>query len=80
MARDDEAHVIDVLTLDELLHQLAALNPRHAKVVELRFFGGMGIEETAEVLSVSPATVKNDWRAARAWLLSRLESGESEKS
>ena len=51
-----------------------------ARVVELRYFGGLTVEEAAMVLKVSEATVARDWRAARAWLLSRLESGESEKS
>ena len=80
LAQEDGDRAIDVLVLDDLLEQLAALNERHARVVELRFFGGLGIKETAEVLGVSPATVKNDWRAARAWLMSRLGPEESDDS
>ena len=63
---------VDVVALDDLLQHLASLNERHARVVELRCFGGLGVKETAEVLGVSPATVKNDWRTARAWLMSQL--------
>jgi RNA polymerase sigma factor (sigma-70 family) len=48
------------------------LNPRHARVVECRYFGGMSVEETAEALDVSPRTVKSDWAFARAWLYTRL--------
>ncbi len=59
---------IDVLSLDLALAELAKLNARQAKVVELRFFGGMSIEETADALGVSVGTVKGDWRFARAWL------------
>jgi RNA polymerase sigma factor (TIGR02999 family) len=54
--------------LDTALEDLARLEPRHARIVELRFFGGLTIEETAEVVGVSPATVKRDWILARAWL------------
>jgi RNA polymerase sigma factor (TIGR02999 family) len=67
-----EPSPVDLVALDDLLEQLAELNQRHARVIELRFFAGMGIDETAHVLGVSPGTVKNDWRAARAWLMSRL--------
>ena len=63
---------LDVLALDDLLRQLGQLNERHARVVELRYFGGLGVRETAQVLGVSPATVKNDWRTARAWLMGQL--------
>lgn len=61
-----------MVALDEALTVLAELDPRHSRVVELRFFGGLGIEETAEVLQVSPATVRRDWSLARAWLHSEL--------
>jgi RNA polymerase sigma factor (TIGR02999 family) len=57
-----------LLALDEALDRLAALNPRAARVVECRFFGGMSIEETAEALATSPATVKREWAVARAYL------------
>jgi RNA polymerase sigma factor (TIGR02999 family) len=68
----------DVLALDEALRRLARLNDRQAQVVELRFFGGLSVEETAQFLGVSAPTVKNDWRAARAWLLRELRPGEGE--
>jgi RNA polymerase sigma factor (TIGR02999 family) len=58
----------DVLALDEALERLTAMNERHARIVECRFFGGMSVEETAEALEISPATVKRDWALARAWL------------
>jgi RNA polymerase sigma-70 factor (ECF subfamily) len=63
---------LDVLALDEALVALAALDARQARVVELRFFGGLTIEEAAEALDVSRATVENDWTFARAWLRRRL--------
>jgi RNA polymerase sigma-70 factor, ECF subfamily len=66
------ASSLDLLSLDEQLEQLEKLHPRHRQVIELRFFGGLSVEETARVLGVSPETVKLDWRAARAWLQSRL--------
>lgn len=58
----------EVLRVHEALEQLAVIDPRQARVVELRFFGGLTIEETGEVLGVSPATAKRDWALARAWL------------
>ena len=58
----------DLLALDEALNRLASVNERYARVVECRFFGGMSVEETAEALGASPATVKRDWTVARAWL------------
>jgi RNA polymerase sigma-70 factor (ECF subfamily) len=61
--------------LDAALEDLAKLDPRQARVVELRFFGGLSIEETAEVLGVSTATVKRDWLVARAWLHRELRGG-----
>jgi RNA polymerase sigma factor (TIGR02999 family) len=63
---------IDVLAVDEALKQLAALDSRHGQVVELRFFAGLNVKQTAYVLGVSERTVKNDWRMARAWLLDAL--------
>ncbi|HEX6730122.1 MAG TPA: sigma-70 family RNA polymerase sigma factor [Pyrinomonadaceae bacterium] len=59
---------IDVLAIDEALDRLAAIDPQQARVVELRFFSGLTVEETATVLGVSPKTVKRDWSVARAWL------------
>jgi RNA polymerase sigma-70 factor (ECF subfamily) len=58
----------ELLALDEALQRLAFLDPRQARIVECRFFAGMGVEETAEALEISPATVKREWTAARAWL------------
>jgi RNA polymerase sigma factor (TIGR02999 family) len=58
----------DVIVLDEALTRLSQVDAQHARVVELRFFGGLSIEETAEVLEVSPATVKRNWNVAKAWL------------
>jgi RNA polymerase sigma factor (TIGR02999 family) len=63
---------VDVLALDEALTRLAELDERQAKVVELRYFGGLTVEETAEALDVSPATVKRHWMLARAWLKREL--------
>lgn len=65
---------VDVLALDEALTRYAALDPDGSRVVELRWFTGLTIEETAEVLDVSPATVKRHWTAARAWLRRELTS------
>jgi RNA polymerase sigma factor (TIGR02999 family) len=64
---------IDVVALDRALEALAAVDLRKARVIELRFFGGSSVEETAEVLHVSPDTVKRDWRLAKLWLLRELE-------
>jgi RNA polymerase sigma factor (TIGR02999 family) len=63
-----QAMDVSVLALDRGLDRLAAVDPVQARVVELRFFGGFSIEETAEVLSVSTGTVKREWAMARAWL------------
>ena len=64
---------INLLGLDEALTKLAALDERQSKVVELRFFGGLSVEETAAMLDVSPRTVEEDWRMARAWLKREME-------
>jgi RNA polymerase sigma factor (TIGR02999 family) len=66
--RDDE-----LLALDEALTRLTAMSERQAHIVECRFFGGMTVEETAEALTVSPATVKREWSTARAWLNRELQ-------
>jgi RNA polymerase sigma-70 factor, ECF subfamily len=63
----------DLLVLDEALERLAAINERQAKIVECRFYGGMNLEETAEALNLSPATIKRDWTLARAWLNRELQ-------
>ncbi|MEO8370166.1 MAG: ECF-type sigma factor [Candidatus Solibacter sp.] len=67
----------DLLALDLMLSKLAVADPRAARVVELRFFGGLEEEEVAEVLGVSAITVKRDWKAARAWLVGRLQTGKA---
>jgi RNA polymerase sigma-70 factor, ECF subfamily len=66
---------VDLLALDEALERLAKLDPEQARLVELRFFGGLTVEETAEALDISPATVKRHWTVARAWLARELEGG-----
>ncbi|PYS98897.1 MAG: RNA polymerase subunit sigma-70 [Acidobacteria bacterium] len=63
---------VDLIALDEALTRLALLDERQSRIVELRFFSGMNVEETAHALSISPATVKNDWRTAKAWLFQEL--------
>ncbi len=63
---------VDVLSLNEALNELAKLDPRASRVVELRFFGGLTLEEVAEVLQVSPATAKRDWKDAKGWLYQEL--------
>jgi len=68
----------EVLALDETLKTLAALDKRKGQIVELRFFGGLSIEETAEVLAVSPGTVMRDWTLAKAWLLREMSIDASE--
>ncbi|HEX6134804.1 MAG TPA: sigma-70 family RNA polymerase sigma factor [Longimicrobiales bacterium] len=74
IAVDDFA--AELLDLDRALDRLAGLNPRHARVVECRFFGGLSVEETAEALDVSARTVKSDWALARAWLYDALAGRE----
>jgi RNA polymerase sigma factor (TIGR02999 family) len=69
-ATDDQA--VDVLALDDALTRLAAIDPKHARVVELRFFGGLTVEETADAMQTSPATVKRQWTLAKAWLMREL--------
>ena len=62
----------EMIALDGALDALAKIQPRKAQIVEMRFFGGMSVEETAEVLKISPDTVMRDWKLARAWLLAAL--------
>lgn len=64
---------VDLLALDEALNELAKLDERQAQIVELRYFSGLSIEETAEVLGISPTTVNRDWSMAKAWLRSQLD-------
>jgi RNA polymerase sigma factor (TIGR02999 family) len=63
---------IDLIALDEALKELERLDPQQTRIVELRFFGGLSIEDTAEALRISPATVKRDWSTARLWLRRQL--------
>ena len=65
----------DLVALDEALERLAAVDPRKARVVEMRFFGGLSVQESAEVLNVSEVTVRRDWQFAKTWLL-RAISGD----
>jgi RNA polymerase sigma factor (TIGR02999 family) len=67
---------VDVLALNEALERLAALDEQQARIVELRYFGGLTVEETAEALDMSPATVKRHWTVARAWLARELGRSE----
>jgi len=79
----DEAAVVsderaaELIALDEALHELMRAAPRQGRVVELRYFGGLSVEETAEVLKVHPNTILNDWREAKAWLYCVLNEGET---
>jgi len=70
--RVEPARSVDLLALDEALAALERLDPRQCRIVELRYFGGLTVEETAAELGLSPATVKLDWSLARAWLFRRL--------
>ena len=77
LALDEAAGVteradIDLIALDDALNGLSAVDPQQGRIVELRFFGGLSIEETAAVLKISPATVKRDWIMAKAWLYQNL--------
>jgi len=69
----------ELIALDDGLNALAKVDPRKARVIELRFFAGLSVEETAEVLKVSSDTVNRDWRLARAWLLAELGDPQNEK-
>lgn len=64
----------DVVAMDDLIGQLTELDPQHGRIVELRFFAGLNVEETAEVMGISPRTVKREWRLAKAWLHRALTS------
>lgn len=74
-AAEPEHAPIDLIALDDALDALGAVDPRKARVVELRFFADLSVDETAAVLSVSPDTVARDWRMARSWLLTQLDAG-----
>jgi len=74
-AGEREVALEDVLEIDSALSALEALDPAAARIVELRYFGGLTIQETAAAMGLSPATVKREWSAARAWLYRRLSGG-----
>jgi RNA polymerase sigma factor (TIGR02999 family) len=80
----DEAFVMggdqdeDLIALDTAMNSLAQMDPRKVQVVEMRFFGGLSVEETAEVLKISAGTVKRHWRAAKAWLYRELTGGTND--
>jgi RNA polymerase sigma factor (TIGR02999 family) len=69
---DPKSEAPDLLELDRALDKLATLDPQQARLVELRYFGGLSVEETADAIGVSPATVKRHWTVAKAWLLREL--------
>jgi RNA polymerase sigma-70 factor, ECF subfamily len=69
----------NLLDLDEALNELEKLDPQQSRVIELRYFGGLTVEETAEVLQISPRTVAREWAMARAWLYSYLTGEKSSK-
>lgn len=71
-----DRHQIDVTAVDEALRELETLDPRQAQIVELRFFGGLRIDEIAKLLEISPATVKREWSVAKLWLRQTLSQGE----
>jgi RNA polymerase sigma factor (sigma-70 family) len=71
------ARGVEVLALDEALSSLSKIDPRKGRVVELRYFGGLTVEETAEVLQISQETVLRDWKMAKAWLFRELTRTQS---
>ena len=75
-----EEHLEDVLALDECLTRLAAIDPQQAHLVELRFFAGLNVEETAAVMGISTATVKREWSSAKAWLSREITGGKGRDS
>lgn len=73
LAGTDPHHAVDLVNLDRALTRLAAIDGDQARIVEMRFFGGLSIEETADAMAMSPATVKRHWTMAKAWLLREME-------
>lgn len=73
LAGTDPHHAVDLVSLDRALTRLGAIDGDQARVVEMRFFGGLSIEETADAMAMSPATVKRHWTMAKAWLLREME-------
>ena len=74
-SKENDAPLVSPAALDQALTSLEALDPRQGKIVELRFFGGLTTEEVADVLEISPATVKREWSTARRWLRRKLDEG-----
>jgi len=74
-AAGEKGSVVDLIALDDAMQRLAALDPRQCQIVELRFFGGLSIEETAQVVEISPATTKREWATARIWLHNAISTG-----
>lgn len=74
-----DAPNVDLVALDDALNALSALDERRGRVVEMRFFGGLSVEETAGALSVSPETVMRDWKVAKAWLFNQLNPATGER-
>jgi RNA polymerase sigma factor (sigma-70 family) len=70
----------DVIALDDALSDLSRLDEQQSRIVELRFFGGLSIEEIAEALGISPSTVKREWNVAKAWLTRQMKKGNCGKS
>jgi RNA polymerase sigma factor (TIGR02999 family) len=70
----------ELIALDDALEELSRVDPRKAQVVELRFFGGLSVEETAEVLRISPQSVLRDWKLARAWLMREISGGPNQNA
>ena len=75
-----QSRSVDVMDLEEALQKLEKLDPQQGRIVELRFFSGLSIEDTANVLGISPATVKRDWAAARAWLFREVAARHAVES
>jgi RNA polymerase sigma factor (TIGR02999 family) len=75
MAVPQSSSQVDLLGLSDALDRLAEMDERQSRVVELRFFAGLSIEETAEVLHLSPASIKREWQTARAWLFREMSAG-----
>jgi len=76
--RQQQAREVEVLDLDRALAELATFDPRKSQIAELRFFGGLSLDETGQVVGVSVATVEREWQAARAWLYARLTGKRSQ--
>ncbi|MBZ5623274.1 MAG: sigma-70 family RNA polymerase sigma factor [Acidobacteriia bacterium] len=79
---DEQLYIVpdkldDVIAIDEALERLAQIDPRQSRIVELRFFAGLNVDEAAEVMGVSPKTIKREWRSAKAWLHREMAGGES---